>query len=87
MPKAGELIAARTCSAVNMPRAPSRGRIMTPGERRRTAGFGMERMRARREDDLVALPAVHARGDLVAHRARWQVDRGFLAEQIGDPLA
>src|SRR5919106_2780489 len=44
-------------------------------------------MRARREDDLVALPAMRARGDLVAHRPRWQIDRGFLAQQIGNPLA
>src|SRR5690606_24050934 len=56
------------------------------GERRRPAGFGMERVRARREDDLVALPAVHARGDLVAHRARRGVARCFLAELVADSL-
>ena len=58
-----------------------------PGERRRPAGFGMHRMRARGEDDLVALAAVHARGDLVAHRAGRQVDRGLLAQKLGDPFA
>ena len=58
-----------------------------PGERRRSAGFGVNRMRRGREDDLVALAAVHARGDLVAHGARRQIDRGLLAQKIGDPLA
>ena len=52
-----------------------------PGERRRPARFGMERMRARLEDHLVALAAVHPHRDLVAHRPGRQIDRGLLAEQ------
>src|SRR5690606_28958287 len=57
------------------------------GERRRAAGFGVERVRARRKDDLVALAAVHPCGNLVAHRPRRDVNRSLLAEQVGHALA
>ena len=58
-----------------------------PGQRRRPAGLGEDRMRARRENDLVALAAMDPGRDLVAHRAGRQIDRGLLAEQVGDPRA
>ena len=52
-----------------------------------TASLGDDAMGGAIEDDLVARPAVHPIGDLVAHGARWQIDRFFLAEKVCDPLA
>ena len=85
--KAGELIAAAHLLGGEHAARALEPAHHDPGQRRRPAGFGVERMRARREDDLVALAAMHPRRDLVAHRAGRQIDRGLLAEQIGDPLA
>ncbi len=57
------------------------------GERRRPARLEVDRMRGVMRDHLFAGPRVHAQRDLVAHGARRQEHRGFLAEQLGDHLA
>src|SRR5436309_3090524 len=56
-------------------------------QRRRSAGLEVDRVRGVVGDHLFAGPRVHAQRDLVAHRARGQEHRGFLAEQLGDHLA
>ena len=51
------------------------------------AAFVVQYVRRPVGDDLVARPAVHEDGDLVAHRAGGQEHRGLLAQQGRDGLA
>ncbi len=69
----------------NVPRSPSRNRMVTPDKHVRGAHLvdvdvGVDR----REDDVAGL-GMDAQRRLVRHRARWDVHGIVLAEQVGHP--
>ena len=56
------------------------------GQRCGAAGFEMDRVRRLVRQHLLAVAAVDAERDLVAHGARRQKERRLLAEEVGDHL-
>jgi hypothetical protein len=54
------------------------------GQRGRPARLEVDGMRGAMRKHLLAGTAVHAHGDLVAHGARGQKERGVLAQELGD---
>src|SRR4029450_7408999 len=56
------------------------------GQRGRTTALEVDGMGGAVGQHLLARPAVHPQGDLVAHRARRQEHRRLLAEDLGDHL-
>ncbi len=51
------------------------------------AAFAGQDMRGLMREDLIAGPAMGENARDIAHGARWQEHRGFLAEQFGDAFA
>ena len=54
------------------------------GQRGRPARLEVDGMRGAMRNHLLAVTAVHAHGDLVAHGARGQKERRVLAQELGD---
>ncbi len=71
---------------VELPTGALEGLHVHAGEGGGAARFEMDRVRRLVREHLLARPAMHAQGDLVAHRARRQEEGRLFAEKVRDHL-